>query len=275
MFRGEAVSQLTVTTDGGGCLPEIVAGDRWLFYLRRDEKTKKLLLEYGDPGAPIADAQKDIARLRRLGQMTDFGLVVGNLHREVWEVDEDGAKSTTSLPVPMHKVIAKRESDGTEFSALTDNDGDYEFEPLPSGSYYLSANTTPGLWADEGSAKVQSRGCTEFQFELHTDGGISGHVKSADGKPLEIYPSVKIQSEDGESSKSFNVDDHGYFEARGLDPGRYLVGIGIAADPDTPEWRSRVYYPGVRTKEEATIIELGKAEKRTNIDFQLPGPIGR
>jgi len=31
-----------------------------------------------------------------------------------------------------------------------------------------------------------------------------------------------------------------------------------------------VYYPGVRTKEEATIIELRPNEKRANVDFQLP-----
>ena len=31
-----------------------------------------------------------------------------------------------------------------------------------------------------------------------------------------------------------------------------------------------VYYPGVRTKEQAIIIELRLNEKRTNIDFQLP-----
>jgi hypothetical protein len=31
-----------------------------------------------------------------------------------------------------------------------------------------------------------------------------------------------------------------------------------------------VYYPGVPTKEEATIIELRPNEKRTNVDFQLP-----
>jgi hypothetical protein len=60
-----------------------------------------------------------------------------------------------------------------------------------------------------------------------------------------------------------------------LDPGRYLIGIGMQAMPNTPEWRSRVYYPGVRTKEKAIIIEIGKAEKRTNIDFQLLGPVTR
>jgi hypothetical protein len=41
-----------------------------------------------------------------------------------------------------------------------------------------------------------------------------------------------------------------------------------------------VYYPGVRAKEQAPIIELRPREKRTHIDFQLPiedvpTPLGR
>jgi hypothetical protein len=82
-----------------------------------------------------------------------------------------------------------------------------------------------------------------------------------------------IAAADGRESKSFYADEHGYFEARGLEPGRYMVGIGIGAQRDSREWRSRVYYPGVRIKENATVIELGKAEKRTNIDFQSPNSV--
>ncbi len=200
--------------------------------------------------------------------MTDSGLILGSLRRDV-EVEEDGLKYTTSIPVPDHKVIAKRASDGTEYYALSDADGRYEFEPLPSGTYHLDPNTTQGLWALDGSTQVRSQGCTAFEFELRVDGGISGHVRSADGKPFKIHPWVEIVSEDGGHSDSYYADEHGYFSARGLKPGRYLIGIGLKAVPGSPEWQSRVYYPGVRTKEQATVIELGKAEKRINIDFQL------
>jgi hypothetical protein len=79
----------------------------------------------------------------------------------------------------------------------------------------------------------------------------------------------------GRIAYQIGLDDHGYFEARGLEPDRYLVGIHIQAQPDTPEWRSRVYYPGVETKEEATVIQLGRAEKRTNIDFKFPNSASR
>lgn len=270
LFLGNANSELTVTTSQGACLPEIMPGDQWLFYLRRDAKTSELLMEYGDPNKPIANAQSAIARLRRLAQMTDSGIVAGYVQRGIWHDDD---KYLEYVPVPNHKLVAKRVSDGAAYSTFSDNDGDYEFEPLPSGSYHLSANTTQGLWAEEGPTTVHSRGCTAFEIELHVDGSISGHVRSADGKPFKVHPWVEIAAADGGESKSFYADEHGYFEARGLEPGRYLVGIGIGAQRDSREWRSRVYYPGVRIKENATVIELGKAEKRTNIDFQSPNSV--
>jgi hypothetical protein len=67
------------------------------------------------------------------------------------------------------------------------------------------------------------------------DGGISGHVSSAHGRLFENHPWVEVESKDGEHFQSFYADERGYFDARGLEPGRYLVGIGMRAEPDTPE----------------------------------------
>src|SRR5271167_223929 len=78
-------------------------------------------------------------------------------------------------------------------------------------------------------------------------------------------------SVDDDRFTSAYVDANGYFEVRGVEPGRYVVGLGIRSgagyfsDVPTP-----VYYPDVPTKEQATIIQLGRAEKRANIDFKLP-----
>jgi hypothetical protein len=267
IFLGDPASELTVTTNQGACLPEILPGDQWLFYLWRDDKTKELLLDYGSPSKPIVDAQPSITKLRRLAAMTDSGIVQGQVTRPIWHDDEKYLDYTYP---PNHKVIAKRDSDGAEYSAVTDDDGQFEFEPLPSGSYHLSANTEKGLWAEDGPAKVHSRGCESFVLELHSDGEISGRVRSVDGKPFKVHPWIDIKSEGRGEVRTAYADERGNFDTRGLEPGRYVVGVGIAAEPNTSKWRDRVYYPGVGTKERATVIDLGEAEKRTNIDFQLP-----
>lgn len=75
-----------------------------------------------------------------------------------------------------------------------------------------------------------------------------------------MHPWVQIVSVDSELFTSAYADAKGNFEAKNVKPGRYVVGLGIRAgtgyfsDVPTP-----VYYPGVGTKEQATIIELSSA----------------
>jgi Carboxypeptidase regulatory-like domain len=271
MFRGVTATQLTVVTEQDDCLPEFRAGEEWLFYLRRDEKAHSLVLAYGSLSKPIAEAQQEIDTLRRTSSMSDSGLIIGYVSHYVRD-DSDGGKSTTAEPVANQKVTAIRESDGAEYSAISDSDGNYEFEPLPIGSYTLTANTQPGLWASDWGATIRPRSCHAYQFELRTGGRISGHIRATDGKPFAEHPWVNVVSEDGGYSDSAYVDDEGRFEARGLEPGRYFVGVGISAQPNSAEWRARIYYPGVRSKNQAIVVELGTAERRTNVDFRVPQP---
>jgi hypothetical protein len=152
---------------------------------------------------------------------------------------------------------------------LSNSDGNYEFRSLPAGKYHISPNTTPGIWAEDGDIDVSPGSCTEIEFKLSPAGQISGHVTPAAGKPFDKTFWVAVVADDGQFSQSTFVKDDGYYELRGLPAGRYLVGIGINSEPNTPEWRSRVYYPGVRSKKTAAIIDLGRAEVRTGIDFSF------
>lgn len=269
MFRGVPASELMVVTEQDDCLPELRVGEEWLFYLRRDEKGHSLVLAYGSLSTPIAEAQQEISTLRRTIGMSDTGLIMGYVSHYVRD-DSNGGESTTAEPVAGQRVTAIRESDGAEYSAISDDDGNYEFEPLPTGTYTLSANTRPGLWAPGWGAMIRPRSCHAYEFELRTDGRISGHVRAADGKPFTEHLWVDVASEDGRHGDSAYVDDEGRFEARGLEPGRYIVGVGINAQSNTAEWQTRVYYPGVRSKDEATVVELGTAERRSGVDFTIP-----
>ena len=192
IFLGNPLDQLTVTTNQGDCLQEIEPGDEWLVYLFRDSKTNGLVLEYGSPSAPVAESTETVALLRRLSQMTNSGVIIGDVQDKLLQDDHHGLRWTEFLNVPNHQVVAKRLSDGTEYSALTNSAGHYEFQELPSGSYHLSANANPGLWAEEGDTDVSKGSCTEIQFQLIPNGKISGHVTQADGKPLDLMPSVEI-----------------------------------------------------------------------------------
>ena len=254
IFLGHHVGSVT-TTVNQACLtpnePEIKAGDKWLFYL-----TTGSGMSFDGPSKPLSQAQEDIVTLRHLAGLTDSGMVDGNILKSGFE---------GLVGVPKHKIVAKRVSDGAEYSTLSDNHGDFQFGSLPLGSYEVTANTVDGLWADPERVGVRQAACAQTSFLLATDGGISGHMGSADGKPFTVHPWVEIVSVDNTSSYSAYVDANGYFAARGVEPGRYVVGLGI--QPGAPIVPTPIYYPGVPTKKQATVIELGRTEKRTHIDL--------
>jgi hypothetical protein len=269
VFLGDSAGIVTATVNQA-CLtpndPEIKAGDRWLFYLRspgftpNDAVAPELVIPFDGPSKPLPQADGDVAKLRQMAKLTDSGILNGNVRT-----------METMEGVPNHRVVAKRVSDGAQYSTLSDSQGDFEFAPLPTGSYEVAANTVDGLWAGKDrTVEVRSAQCAQTSFMLETDGSISGHIRSGDGKPFIVHPWVQIVSVDDERFTSAYVDANGDFEARGVSPGRYMVGIGIRTGTGGAHVPTPIYFPGVRTQRQATIVELGRAEKRTHIDFQLP-----
>ncbi len=262
VFLGKPASTLMVTTVQGACFPEMKVGADWLFYLQRDEKSHALMLVYGEPSAPEKEAQKEVALLRQLMTMTDTGIVKGSVTRVVRT-----ATAEENVPVPGHEIIAKRMADGIRYTTSANKDGDFEFRPLPEGSYDLSANTVRGLWAESGTIAVSRRGCSEVGFELTPDGRISGYVRTADGKLVKNEQVVVVpKSNPDEQFASVLTDGNGYYEFHGLWPGRYLVGLDVRPESEgSPD----LYYPGVTSRDKAVVIDLGQAQQRLNIDFHL------
>ena len=66
IFHGEPPSPLTVLTSQVACLPTLAVGDRWLFFLRRENNKPIILDYYGNISRPVARAQEQIKTLRRL-----------------------------------------------------------------------------------------------------------------------------------------------------------------------------------------------------------------
>ena len=249
VFVGDAGEVTAIASEA--CLgAAIQVGQNWLAYLFRDKRSNELVVDWQRSKA-IQQARKDVSILRRLSRLSDSGLVVGN------------------VGVSGHVIVIKRTSDGKEFSAVTDPGGDYELE-LPGGKYFATANTTQGLWAPETEVLVSNQDCTQLDFWLHIDGRIAGIVQKSDGKPASyVHVAIVPLSPVGESF-TVTTNAEGHYEVGGRQPGEYLVGVGILAAADSAEWTSRVYYPGVPTRKQAYVVEVGKGEWRTDISFMLP-----
>lgn len=272
-------SDATAIVDQACLGTDIQAGDKWLFYLNRDPNSDALVLSYAGPSKSIGKSEDDISMLRHLGQLKNEGILIGTIER-LSDSEEGEATALAN-----HKLIARNVANHKQYMAYTNEKGHFEFD-LPPGTYDLTTAPEYGLREVEssgsmlpGSVPVEDQKCWERDFAVKaitaikpkTDGIISGHVGSPDGKPFTIHPWVQILSVDGEECMSAYVNAKGYFEAKNVKPGRYVVGLGIepgtgyASDVPIP-----VYYPGVRKKDDAIIIELRPNEKRTDVDFQLP-----
>jgi len=291
VFVGDK-SELTATVNQA-CLsenePEIKAGDKWLFYVRskrywdretRLVNTDGLEVAYDSPSKPVSEAEDDVATLKHLAGLTDKGILAGNVVRI-------GATVETLNPtaVPNHRVVATSVQSGTEYTSFTNVNGHFELE-LPPGSYDVTASTEQGLrdaepfkpnpidleYGFRGNAHVRPRDCTEMAFRLLVDGKLAGRVTTAGGRPASFAKVAIVPISPVHPQFTVDADENGYFEVSGRQPGQYLVGVGLLAPFDSSEWQSRVYYPGVPTRERAKVIELDAGEWRTDVDFQLlPG----
>jgi hypothetical protein len=283
VFVGDK-SELTATVNQA-CLPEkepeIQAGDRWLFYvLPKQPWDEGLNVPFDSPSKPVTEAEDDIAILRHVGGLTDKGVLTGKVVRI-------GATSDKLNPtaVPNHRVVAKSLPSGTEYTTFTALNGRFEFE-LPPGSYDVNAAREQGLreaepWTPEvielgnglrthfSNASVRQRDCTEVDFSLLVDGKLAGRITTKDGKPASFVKVAIIPVSPVHPQFTVDTDEEGNFEVGGRQPGQYIIGVGLLAPFDSAEWKSRVYYPGVPTKEQAKAIKLGDGEWRTDIDFKL------
>jgi hypothetical protein len=95
-------------------------------------------------------------------------------------------------------------------------------------------------------------------------------VTTAEGKAARYAQVAIIPVSPAGQTFTVTADEQGHYEVGGRKPGQYLVGIGVLAPVNSPEWQSRVYYPGVPSQEQAKPITLAEGEWRTDIDFRLP-----
>jgi hypothetical protein len=268
VFKGFPAPEITVGTSQGACMPEMYVGDRWLFYLGKDEKKDGLILAYGSPSGPVDAKGADIARLRRLSTLEGKGLIMG----KVLVADKAQEPEREPIPRPDHTVAATRLGDGKVFSTVSDANGDFDFGPLPAGQYHLNPNTVSGLWTMWfGDAMVEARGCMNYTFDLKVDGIIRGTVIQPEGTKQRTWlVGAESEGEQDVYGSSAFTDASGHFEIHDLRPGRYVIGIEIAGETSQPGLNYGVYAPGVTERSQATVVKLGEAAHRDGVEIRIP-----
>jgi len=277
VFLGDPNSKVTAVVNQACMplkLPEIHAGDKWLFYLRSygiartEGSTGKLTLPFDGPSKPLSLAADDIATLRHLAQLREHDSIITGYVEKIGETYD----KLNPIPVRDHKIVAKGLLG--KYVATTNENGHFELE-LPPDTYDVTADTDRGLKEAENivprqSTYIANGACLNTNFTMLTNGKLAGRVTTADGTPASHIKVSIVPVSPVRPQFSVVADEQGHFEIAGRQAGSYIVGVGLLAPYNSREWETRVYYPGVPSREQAKEIRLGDGEWRTNIDFKLP-----
>jgi hypothetical protein len=153
VFHGRPASPLTVVTSQAACLPNLTVGERWLFFLRA-EKGRPIVLDfYGNASRPVADAQEQIATLRRLKNIGNISILRGRVVKGSY---------LDRRPIPGAQIVASRVTDGLQFGATTGFNGRYEFQLLPPGDYKITIEPIGSFKPDDSKISLKPGACWDL-----------------------------------------------------------------------------------------------------------------
>ena len=267
IFKGTPTLGMEILTAQRRCLPKMKIGDSWLFSLYRDKESKELVLNYGTRSGPEADEPQQIAFLHRLASLDAKGVVKGR----AYSAREAGNESQEE-PSANHAIVLTRADDGRKFTAVTDQKGEFEFDPLPAGNYELDPNTKPGIWTMwSGKFDVEPHGCTNFDLDFHVDGEIAGRLVFPEGVDPSMWEvEVTPAPDPGVVPASAWTDAAGRFVLHGLSPGRYIVVFKKTEMRERVNLRIDLFAPGTPDRANAQVIEVGKATLVDGIQLVVP-----
>jgi hypothetical protein len=268
VFKGAPAVGMEILTAQRRCLGEMKTGDHWLFSVYRDRESKELLVNFGSRSGPVDAMADQLAFLHKLAALNGTGIVKGRAYLK----RESGDGSAEDVPRSNHAVILTRTETGKQLKALTDKDGNFQFEPLPAGEYDLDPNTEHGLWTMwSGTIKVKPNGCTDFDLDFHVDGQISGRLIFPAGvDPFQWEVKASPVDDPGIVPASDWTDKSGGFVLHGLRSGNYLVVVEKTDMRDGPNLTLDLYAPGTPERTIAREIKLGSAARVDGIEIKIP-----
>ncbi|MFN7944176.1 MAG: carboxypeptidase regulatory-like domain-containing protein [Blastocatellia bacterium] len=183
-------------------------------------------------------------------------------------------------------------SQSPPMTAVTDADGRYRLTGIAPGSYRVTAYAPAYVIPDESSAPfnagksvtvAEGEAIDNINFTLKPGGVITGRIVDADNRPV-VAERVSAFRLD-ESGKRINTqmpglsqwetDDRGAYRLFGLEPGRYLIAAGSAADDGMVRFGGsggyyrRTFHPDAVEEAQAKVIEVSGGATVEGVDIRL------
>ncbi|MFC1748600.1 carboxypeptidase regulatory-like domain-containing protein [Pseudomonadota bacterium] len=285
LFSGSGKFLRAVITDSEGFyrFDGLYDGD---YYLRVDSYEDYVGVSYGDTpciGYTCDPALGDSVSVGvgEAAENSHFSLPKGGSIQGVVS-SEDGGRSVAGASVSVFSHDYKRIE-----SIITDDEGSYMLRALPSGDYYLRANSDGFVSeAYDGDVCLDNSGCelsqsqavsvspgnaaTDINFSLIKAASISGAVTLTDSTSSASGATVKLYSENGQHLKSTHADEHGNYQFENLLGGEYYLLINFHNDHPGSVYGGESCRFYLRCEEaQGTLVATTLGENTANIDFAL------
>lgn len=203
----------------------------------------------------------------------------------------------TGEPLKKAKVILLGTGpEGVYVFYLTDEQGHFLFENVPSGPYQLQVFRSGYVETQYGQKKPGAPGAmltlsrgqrmTDLVFKLARTAAISGHVFDEDGEPVskaEVLVYRASRQPGKETQNGFDpvlTNDLGEFRIFDLAPGRYYLAVNYRLDdpmrPAVPAPKQRLttgylpsFYPNTSDSAKAQALSVAPGDEIRSVDFFL------
>lgn len=201
------------------------------------------------------------------------------LYGSVSRIDNDPKDPESSRVTYLSGITIIAESNQKKFNTITDENGLYSFKKLPNGEYKVRPVLPDKYmiyWFPNETVTIPSNGYKSFaDFSTGWNNRIEGKVTDAEGnvvnravvRLLSVDPPVEKMAPDYENISDL-LRDGGKYEIYGKTPGRYVLAVEVYAPFLSGPNILRTYYPQTNSRENASIINLGEADK-LQIDLKL------
>ena len=284
--QGRTVEVLT-NPSTASCGYPFSPGQRYFVYAKRD-RDGKLREGLCGPTVRLEEATRDIAYARAVlaGEKGArmVGAVVKVYRANVTQYPEKSGMSGVVV------VLEREEQTWKQLAkTVTNSEGQYEFKGLGVGNYRVRAAlpNPQWEWSPDGNRKEhqlsisKDTDCESDTFIVKSDSSIRGRLVTPDGAslPNQYMALIPLDENRREFSSMYapttnSIPGNGHYYFRDVPPGRYLLALNPnntpgKSDPAYP----LMYYPGVMSKAQATVLEISGKREFYLEDFKLPPPL--
>jgi hypothetical protein len=278
-FRGVRGKTVTLLQGGSMADLEFEKGKTYFVYAYGNADTQEFGgVTYCDRTNLLEAAQEDLAYVATLKAPILGGRLFGTAGRSDPGVLHMGGPGPVTFPAKGSIVTIRNPDFST--STTVDSSGNFEIKNIPEGEYEVKTHFGDEWEADAASVKVSRGGCAQIDFRPRPSASISGKLVAAKG-PLPTMASVSLIPIDATDEDNIRNEiyalvgegDDGRFELKGLQPGKYHVGLNVTSPPNTDSPYPKTYYPGVQRRSEAKVLVIKPGSKLTDVEIKLPAPL--